>query len=138
MVISHRLSFRKHFGSSLTYRTSLEQMAEAMLAAALDNIESGLEGTPILLTVAGAEPPRRARATAGNENTAPGYGPSRGNNTPPEHGLSESAPALKKARCLEPQFSLEERENFPRANAVSKQVVQAETVKHNLLHTLAE
>ena len=123
-------------------RSSLRRMADAMamLAAALDNIEieSVLEGTPILLSGAGGRPPSRACATARNDNTAPGHGPSSGTDTLPEHGPTSSVPAAKKARYLKPHVSIEASENFARSLDVSMQVVKAEDVKNNVLPKLAE
>ena len=108
-------------------------VAEAMLASAP-------EPTLNEAILAGTEPNNRRRAHAGSSSppTAPGYGSATlYNNTPHGYGPVAGAPVHKKPRSLQPQASIDEKDNLKKAAVVGKTVLQAEDVKKDALPKLA-
>ena len=107
-------------------------MAEPVLAAACVSTDGGPEAVLV-----GADTTSSHRdVDASRTTTAPGYGqrspaPRRG------HAVTGNAPLRKKARSLEPQASIETKENFRRRSVVKQNVLTASSVKNDALPNLA-
>ena len=108
-------------------------MAEPVLADACVSCDGGPEAT-----LAGTDRTGWQRALdASGVAKAPDNGHQL-HNTAPRHGRgSGNAPVLKKARSLEPQHSIEAKDNFSRCNVVKQKVLDASSCKNDALPKLA-
>ena len=108
-------------------------MAEPVLAAACASTDGGPEAVLVGADTAASH----READASRTTTAPGHGQ---RSPAPRRGQAPTgnAPLRKKARALEPQASIESKENFRRRSVVKEKVLTASSVRNDALPHLAK